>query len=181
MYIFFTLVSGLLFLSFFAVWWRKLNLRNLFLKRNGILFVKRLRKESIVPEYKSNGAAGFDLFACCPEGDISIEPGQTVKIPTGCAFAFPMRYEVQIRSRSGLAANGVVVANAPGTVDSDYRGDVGVLLENKSKDPFTVTHAMRVAQAVLAPVLKAQILSCQSFPVCFGIGRGGGFGSTGLY
>ncbi|MGZ9811828.1 dUTP diphosphatase [Pseudoroseicyclus sp. H15] len=135
-----------------------------------------------LPAYETAGAAGADLRANLPpeqraEG-VEIAPGGRALIPTGLRIAVPEGHELQVRARSGLALkHGVVVANAPGTVDCDYRGPLGVILLNAGAEPIRVTHGMRVAQAVLAPVTRGD------FRVVGALGQtargSGGFGSTG--
>ena len=131
-----------------------------------------------LPTYESPGAAGMDIAAAI-ESDMVIVPGERIAVPTGLAMAVPADHEVQIRPRSGLALrHGVTVANAPGTIDSDYRGEVKVILINLGDADFTVTRGMRVAQRVVATVTRASI---QQVDRLDNTERGdGGFGSTGL-
>jgi len=131
-----------------------------------------------LPAYESQGAAGMDIAAAI-ESDIVIGPGERCAVPTGLAMAVPSGHEIQVRPRSGLALrHGVTVANAPGTIDSDYRGEVMVLLINLGDSPFTITRGMRIAQLVLAPVIQASVDVVESLD---GTDRGeGGFGSTGI-
>ena len=140
-----------------------------------------------LPAYETPGAAGMDLRACLPSearaDGLTLAPGARAAIPTGLVFAAPEGTEIQIRPRSGLALRaGVTVANAPGTVDADYRGEVMVLLVNLGDQPFTVEHGARIAQAVLAPVLRAALVeSAPGDPALGPTLRGaGGFGSTGV-
>ncbi|SFT37742.1 dUTP diphosphatase [Sedimentitalea nanhaiensis] len=132
-----------------------------------------------LPSYESDGAAGADLRANLPDRqDITLAPGARALVPTGLRIAIPTGYEVQIRPRSGLALkHGITVPNAPGTIDSDYRGPLGVILMNAGEAPFVVAHGDRIAQIVVAPVVQAR------FEVTDDLGdtaRGaGGFGSTG--
>ena len=130
------------------------------------------------PAYGSSGASGFDLRANNEE-DITIPVGGTALIPTGLYMAVPAGFEMQVRSRSGLAAkNGVFVLNAPGTVDSDYRGEVKVILHNTGTQPFTVSAGDRIAQGVICPVVHAVWNIVESLESS---DRGeGGFGSTGV-
>lgn len=130
------------------------------------------------PAYGSAGASGFDLRANNEE-DITIPVGGTALIPTGLYMAVPAGFEMQVRSRSGLAAkNGVFVLNTPGTVDSDYRGEVKVILHNAGTQPFTVTAGDRIAQGVICPVVHAVWNIVESLESSE---RGeGGFGSTGV-
>lgn len=130
------------------------------------------------PAHGSTGASGFDLRAN-NEDDITIPVGGTALIPTGLHMAIPAGFEMQVRSRSGLAAkNGVFVLNTPGTVDSDYRGEVKVILHNAGTQPFTVTAGDRIAQGVICPVVHAVWNIVESLESS---DRGeGGFGSTGV-
>ncbi|MEL6840080.1 MAG: dUTP diphosphatase [Pseudomonadota bacterium] len=133
-----------------------------------------------LPAYETAGAAGADLRANLPDQrPVTLQPGERALIPTGLRMAIPDGYEVQIRPRSGLALkHGVSMVNAPGTIDSDYRGPVGVILINLGQDDFTITHGMRVAQMVLAPVTRAAFTAVAALDTT---ARGaGGFGSTGL-
>lgn len=133
-----------------------------------------------LPRYETSGAAGADLRANLPQKQsVEMPPSRRVLIPTGLRMAIPEGYEVQIRPRSGLALkHGVTLVNAPGTIDSDYRGPVGVIMINLGQEYFTVTHGMRIAQMVIAPVVQA---SFTKVPLLIATKRGaGGFGSTGL-
>lgn len=134
---------------------------------------------AIVPEYKTAGAAGADLYAFLPEETVVIEPGKRAVIPTGLFFEIPEGYEIQVRPRSGLAAkNGVTVLNTPGTIDSDYRGELKVILINLGDDSFSVKNGDRIAQMVIAPVIQAEFLQVSELSET---DRGnGGFGSTGV-
>ena len=130
------------------------------------------------PVYATAGSAGADLKAyLVPEGSVTIEPGQWKVISTGMSVRLQPGYEIQIRPRSGLAAKfGVTVLNSPGTIDSDYRGDIGVILVNHGKEPFRVNHGDRIAQAVIASVVTADNLYAASYQEDR---QTGGFGSTG--
>ena len=130
-----------------------------------------------LPSYATAGAAGMDLLAAVME-PMTIPPGGRALVPTGLCIALPQGHELQVRPRSGLALKqGMLVANAPGTIDEDYRGEVGVILLNAGSETFTVERGMRIAQAVLAPVLRAAWLEVESLDET---ARGeGGFGSTG--
>ena len=130
-----------------------------------------------LPAYASAGAAAMDLLAAVAE-PLVLPPGGRAAIPTGLMVALPARHELQIRPRSGLALNhGLLVANAPGTIDEDYRGEIKVILLNGGPEPFTVTRGMRIAQAVLAPVTR---ILWHEVAVLDETARGaGGFGSTG--
>jgi dUTP pyrophosphatase len=132
-----------------------------------------------LPGYKTEGAAGMDLMAAVPlDAPVTLRPGARVAVPTGLRIAVPMGYEAQIRPRSGLARDhGIGMVNAPGTVDSDYRGQVFVLLINHGDEPFTIRRGERIAQMVVAPVLQAVWAEAEELD---STGRGaGGFGSTG--
>jgi len=130
-----------------------------------------------LPTYATAGAAGMDLLAAVT-GPVTIPPGGRALIPTGLAIALPPGYELQIRPRSGLALrNGIVLPNSPGTIDEDYRGEVQVIVLNAGDQPFVVERGMRIAQAVLAPVVRATWRRADSLA---DTDRGqGGFGSTG--
>ena len=131
-----------------------------------------------IPKYATSGSSGFDIEAKLAES-VTISRGEIVKIPTGLKFAVPQAHEVQIRSRSGLTLNhGIVVANSPGTIDSDYRGEVCVLLTNLKDVPFVVEDGMRIAQGVLCPVSKAGFILAESLSETQR--NAGGFGSTGV-
>lgn len=131
----------------------------------------------MLPSYASDGSAGMDLLAAVTD-PVTIAPGQRALIPTGLAIALPPGHELQVRPRSGLALHhGIVLPNSPGTIDEDYRGEVGVILLNTGDTPFVVERGMRIAQAVLAPVLRA---SWQEVDALDSTERAaGGFGSTG--
>jgi dUTP pyrophosphatase len=131
-----------------------------------------------LPAYETAHAAGLDLPAAV-EADLVLQPGAKAMVPTGLAIALPEDYEAQVRPRSGLAAkHAVTVLNSPGTIDADYRGEIKVILINHGPDPFTITRGMRIAQMVVAPVVRAQWIDCEDLPET---ARGeGGFGSTGL-
>ena len=130
-----------------------------------------------LPAYESPGAAGMDIAAAIT-ADIVIAPGARHAVPSGLAIAVPAGHEAQIRPRSGLALrHGVTVANAPGTIDSDYRGEVKVILINLGEASFTVSRGMRIAQMVVAPVIQASLLLVDTRDSTER--GGGGFGSTG--
>jgi dUTP pyrophosphatase len=132
-----------------------------------------------LPSYQSETAAGLDLLAAVPAGaPLAIAPGRYVAVPTGVAIALPPGTEAQVRPRSGLArSHGVTVLNAPGTVDSDYRGEIQVLLINHGPEIFEVTRGMRIAQLVIADVVRIRLNEQDKLdPTKRG---GGGFGSTG--
>ncbi len=132
-----------------------------------------------LPGYESEGAAGADLRANLPDrGQISLAPGARALVPTGLRIAIPAGYEAQIRARSGLAWKyGITIPNAPGTIDSDYRGALGVILMNAGDAPFAIAHGDRIAQMVVAPVVQARFELTDDLD---DTARGaGGFGSTG--
>lgn len=145
-----------------------------------LLRIRRLSPRAVPPRYHSDLAAGLDLAACLPEGDVvTLRPGDIRVIPCGFAMALPAGYEGQVRPRSGLASrHGVTLPNAPGTIDADYRGEVRVPLINLGREPFTVEHAMRIAQLVVAPITHARVVECEELDDT--ARAGGGFGSTGL-
>lgn len=130
-----------------------------------------------LPSYATAGAAGMDLLAAVAE-PVTLQPGARTVIPTGLCIALPPGYELQVRPRSGLALkHGIILPNSPGTIDEDYRGEVGVIVLNAGETPFTVEHGMRIAQAVIAPVERVSWAECESLDET---ARGaGGFGSTG--
>lgn len=141
------------------------------------VLIKKLRPDAVVPAYMTPGAAGLDLSAAL-DAAVVLEPGARAAIATGLALAIPVGWEGQVRPRSGLAReHGVTVVNAPGTIDSDYVGQVHVLLVNLGSQPFTVEPRMRIAQLVIAPVAQAELELVDELPAT---ARGaGGFGSTG--
>lgn len=138
-----------------------------------------VEENASLPNYASKEAAGADVRAFI-EQDFVLHPGESKLIPTGLKFAIPEGYEIQVRPRSGLALkHGVTVLNSPGTIDSDYRGELGVILINHGKEPFVITPQMRIAQIVLAPVLRAAFIEQKELAVTL---RGeGGFGHTGTH
>ncbi len=131
-----------------------------------------------LPAYATPESAGMDIAAALTE-DVVLKPGGRALIPTGFAIALPPGHEAQIRPRSGLALrHGVTMVNTPGTIDADYRGEIGVILINLGEQDFTVTRGLRIAQMVVAPVAEASFAEVDDLPET---GRGaGGFGSTGL-
>jgi dUTP pyrophosphatase len=131
-----------------------------------------------LPSYETAGSAGMDIAAAV-EDDVVIDPGERSLIPCGFSMALPPGYEAQVRPRSGLAVkHGVSLVNAPGTIDSDYRGEVKVPIINHGSEPFTVTRGMRIAQMIVAPVSRAEFVEVEELPVT---ARGeGGFGHTGI-
>ena len=131
-----------------------------------------------LPAYATQGAAGLDLLAAVPAEGLILEPGGIVLVPTGLRVAVPPGTEAQVRPRSGLALrHGVTVLNSPGTIDSDYRGEVGVVLVNHGSAAFAIQRGTRIAQLVLAPVLRLRWEEGAADPTARGAG---GFGSTGL-
>ncbi|MGD0664501.1 MAG: dUTP diphosphatase [Rhabdochlamydiaceae bacterium] len=147
-------------------------------KNKAILIPTILSEGAELPSYGSDLAAGADARACLKE-DIVIAPGDSALIPTGLKVAIPEGYEIQVRPRSGLALkNKITVLNTPGTVDADYRGEIGVILINHGREPFRVTPGMRIAQLVLSEVVQAHFSIEESLT---STARGeGGFGHTGL-
>jgi dUTP pyrophosphatase len=132
-----------------------------------------------LPAYETSGAAGMDLRAAVPDEEpMILRPGSRAMVPTGLTFALPQGFEAQVRPRSGLAAKaGVTCLNTPGTVDSDYRGEVKVILINLGEDDFTIRRGDRIAQMIIAPVVQAEWREVESLDET---ARGaGGFGSTG--
>ena len=141
------------------------------------VLVKKINSKAQIPKYKTDGSSGMDLMALI-ENPIIIKPQKTALIPTGLSIAIPEDTEVQIRPRSGLATkSSISVLNTPGTIDSDYRGEIKIILFNHGKEKFTVNNDDRIAQMILMPVLKAEFEEVESLPKTL---RGsGGFGSTG--
>ena len=141
------------------------------------VLIKRVDSKVQLPKYKTNGSSGIDLMAFI-QNPIIIKPQESALIPTGISIAIPNDTEVQIRPRSGLAAKSSIgVLNTPGTIDSDYRGEIIIILFNHGTEDFTVNNNDRVAQMVLAPILKANFEEVKDLPETL---RGsGGFGSTG--
>ena len=141
------------------------------------ILIKKFDKNIKLPAYKTSGSSGMDLVAYV-KSKTNIKPNKIAVIPTGIAVAIPKNYEIQIRPRSGLAAKkGISVLNTPGTVDSDYRGEVKIILINLSKKSFIVKAGDRIAQLVLCPVAKGKLKEVKNLPSTV---RGkGGFGSTG--
>lgn len=133
-----------------------------------------------LPSYETSGAAGMDLRAAVEEGAPTVlKPGARALVPTGLIFEVPEGYEAQIRPRSGLAIkNGITCLNTPGTVDSDYRGEVKVILANLGQEDFVVERGMRIAQMVIAPVTQVHVVEVSETSAT--IRGAGGFGSTGV-
>ena len=142
------------------------------------ILIKRLSKDVALPKYETEGSSGLDL-AAHTDKQIKILPGRSEVIPTGLAVAIPKNFEIQIRPRSGLAAKSQIsVLNTPGTIDSDYRGELKVILINLSDKIFVVEKGLRIAQMVLCPVVKATLKEVTELE---NTKRGsGGFGSTGI-
>jgi len=141
------------------------------------VLVKKLNSKVQLPKYKTDGSSGMDLMAFI-ENPIKIKPQESSLIPTGISIAIPEDTEIQIRPRSGLAAkSNISVLNTPGTIDSDYRGEIKIILFNHGKEEFIINNNDRVAQMILMPIIKAEFEEVKNLPKTF---RGsGGFGSTG--
>ena len=141
------------------------------------ILIKKLFKKVVLPKYETDGSSGMDLAACINE-TIIIQPNNKAIIPTGISLAIPKGFEIQIRPRSGLAAkNSLTVLNTPGTIDSDFRGEIKVILINFGIMEFKVEDKLRIAQMVLCPVIKAKVEEVDDLNMT---ARGeGGFGSTG--
>ena len=141
------------------------------------VLIKKLSSEVQLPSYKTLGASGMDLMAFI-KSSITVKPKTSSLIPTGLSIAFSEDYEVQIRPRSGLAAkNNISVLNTPGTIDSDYRGEIKVIVYNHGNNDFLINNGDRIAQMILTPVVKMELEETNDLPVTM---RGeGGFGSTG--
>ena len=141
------------------------------------VLVKKLNPKAELPKYKTEGSSGMDLKALI-ENPIIIKPQSYVLIPTGLSIAIPEDTEIQIRPRSGLAAkSSISVLNTPGTIDSDYRGEIKIILFNHGKEEFTVKNGDRIAQMILMPVLKVEFEEVEELPKS--VRGSGGFGSTG--
>ena len=143
------------------------------------ILIKKLDPTVELPAYKTEGASGMDLMALL-EKPITLKPNSSYLVPTGLAVAFPNDFEIQIRPRSGLAAkNNISVLNTPGTIDSDYRGEIKVILFNHGKNDFVINNKDRIAQMILTPVIKMDLEETDDLPKTI---RGkGGFGSTGKW
>ena len=141
------------------------------------ILVKKLNSSVKLPSYKTIGSSGMDLMALTDK-PITILPKKSYLVPTGISLAIPKNHEIQIRPRSGLAAkNGISILNTPGTVDSDYRGEIKVILVNFGKNIFEIKKNDRIAQMVVCPIIKAELEEVENLPETV---RGeGGFGSTG--
>ena len=141
------------------------------------VLIKKLNPAVRLPEYKTSGASGMDLIAFI-EKSVSVKSKTSSIIPTGLSVAFQEKYEIQIRPRSGLAAkSNITVLNTPGTIDSDYRGEIKVIIYNHGDDDFIINNGDRIAQMVLSPIIKMDLEEVKNLPETI---RGeGGFGSTG--
>tara|TARA_B100001093_G_scaffold301298_1_gene287360 strand:+ start:1529 stop:1966 length:438 start_codon:yes stop_codon:yes gene_type:complete len=141
------------------------------------VLIKKLDQAVKLPNYKTNGASGMDLMAFIKE-PINLKPKSSYLVPTGISVAFSEDYEIQIRPRSGLAfKNNISILNAPGTIDSDYRGEIKVIVYNHGNEDFIINNDDRIAQMVLTPILKVEFEETEDLPKTM---RGeGGFGSTG--
>ena len=141
------------------------------------VLIKKLDPQVELPEYKTTGASGMDLLAFI-KNPVTVKPKTSLLIPTGLSVAFSEDYEIQIRPRSGLAAkNNISVLNTPGTIDSDYRGEIKVIIFNHGNNDFIINNGDRIAQMVLVPVMKIEFEETDTLPETL---RGkGGFGSTG--
>ncbi|MDC0585482.1 dUTP diphosphatase [Candidatus Pelagibacter sp.] len=141
------------------------------------VLIKKLNSSVELPVYKTDGASGMDLMAFISK-TITLKPRKSCLVPTGIAVAFPSDFEIQIRPRSGLAAKkNISVLNTPGTIDSDYRGEIRVILYNHSDSDFLINNKDRIAQMILTPIIKMSLEETDTLPETF---RGeGGFGSTG--
>ena len=144
------------------------------------ILVKRLRNDYPVPlpQYMTEGASGMDLFASL-EKEVILEPGERKLVPTGIAVAIPAGFEGQVRPRSGLAIQkGVGILNGPGTIDSDYRGEIAVLLINLGKESLTIRNGERIAQMVISQIFRTTLEEVDDLPATQR--QGGGFGHTGI-
>ena len=143
------------------------------------VLIKKLNSAVELPAYKTDGASGMDLMALIKE-PINLKPNSSCIVPTGLAVAFSSDFEIQIRPRSGLAAkNSISVLNTPGTIDSDYRGEIKVILFNHGKNDFLINNKDRIAQMILTPVIKMELQEVDILPETL---RGrDGFGSTGKW
>jgi dUTP pyrophosphatase len=141
------------------------------------VLIKKLNPAAEIPVYKTTGSSGMDLMAFL-KNPIKLEPNKSCLVPTGLSFAFSEEYELQIRPRSGLAAkNNITVLNTPGTIDSDYRGEIKIILFNHGSKEFVINNRDRIAQMILVPVYKMKLEEVEDLPKTL---RGkSGFGSTG--
>jgi len=144
------------------------------------IYIKRLKKDHPVslPQYMTEGSSGMDLFASLAQ-EVTLVPGERKLIPAGISVAIPEGFEGQVRPRSGLAIQkGIGIVNGPGTIDADYRGEIGVLLINFGKEPFTIRSGDRIAQMVISPVTRVTLEEVDDLPPT--LRQGGGFGHTGI-
>ncbi len=141
------------------------------------VLIKKLNSKVQLPKYKTDGSSGMDLMAFL-ESPVNLKPQESELIPTGISIAIPEDTEIQIRPRSGLAAkSNISVLNTPGTIDSDYRGEIKIILFNHGKEDFVINNNDRIAQMILMPIVKAEFEEVENLPKTL---RGsGGFGSTG--
>ena len=141
------------------------------------VLIKKLNSKVQLPKYKTDGSSGMDLMAFL-ENPVNLKPQESELIPTGITIAIPEDTEIQIRPRSGLAAkSNISVLNTPGTIDSDYRGEIKIILFNHGKEDFVINNNDRIAQMILMPIIKAEFEEVENLPKTL---RGsGGFGSTG--
>lgn len=137
------------------------------------------KSDNPLPAYETPSSAGMDVRANLPDGAVTLQPGERILVPTGLSIQLPRGHECQVRPRSGLAIkHGITVLNAPGTVDADYRGDIGVILINLGQEPFTINHGDRIAQLVIADYVRAKWVRAKELDHTT---RGdGGFGHTGV-
>lgn len=144
------------------------------------IYIRRLKKNHPVslPRYMTEGSSGMDLYASL-EAEVTLFPGERRLIPTGISVAIPEGFEGQVRPRSGLAIQkGIGLVNGPGTIDSDYRGEVGVVVINFGKEPFTIRNGDRIAQMVISRVFRSVLVEVEELPATQR--QAGGFGSTGV-
>ena len=144
------------------------------------IYIKRLKKDHPVslPQYMTEGSSGMDLYASLNQ-EVTLEPGERKLIPAGISVAIPEGFEGQIRPRSGLAIQkGIGIVNGPGTIDADYRGEIGVLLINFGKEPFSIRNGDRIAQMIISRVYRVTLEEVDDLPSTRR--QGGGFGHTGI-
>jgi dUTP pyrophosphatase len=144
------------------------------------VYIKRLKKDHLIslPQYMTEGSSGMDLYASLNQ-EVTLEPGERKLIPTGISVAIPEGFEGQIRPRSGLAIQkGIGIVNGPGTIDADYRGEIGVLLINFGKEPFSIRNGDRIAQMIFSQVYRVTLEEVDDLPPTQR--QGGGFGHTGI-
>jgi dUTP pyrophosphatase len=144
------------------------------------IYIKRLKKDTPIslPQYMTEGSSGMDLYASLNQ-EVTLEPGERKLIPTGISVAIPEGFEGQIRPRSGLAIQkGIGIVNGPGTIDADYRGEIGVLLINFGKEPFSLRNGDRIAQMIISRIYRVTLEEVDDLPPTQR--QGGGFGHTGI-